>query len=215
MQGVHEKMFSGPSPLTLLVDGQAPEECGRDDRIPREFLRHTLRPRANVHADSRKGVEPNHPVTFPLAQYKSRGHALSRVLPRLYLKVVIQRPAAAGKPFLVMLLAERLNAVGGIPLFPKQLDPRPLLVACRSLTKRLAGRGGLHKSLYKDSPVTFAQRQHIMRAQGSLRSFLHARNQKIRQRSALHCRSSQKQILLRLTDTRFKSLHAGSLFFCF
>ena len=98
MQGVHQKILSGPPPLKLPVDGQAPEKCCRDDRIPREFLRHILRPSANIHADGREGVETQNCIIVPLAQHKSRGHVFPRILSRLYLKVFIEWLAAAGKP---------------------------------------------------------------------------------------------------------------------
>src|SRR3990172_5968326 len=84
-------------PPKPLVDGQPPHERRRDDRIPREFLCHVLRPRANIDADGRKRVVTKNRVVFTLAENKRGSHALARVLPRLGPQVLIEGGAAAGK----------------------------------------------------------------------------------------------------------------------
>ena len=96
-QGIHQKILSRALPLQPPVDSQASKKRCRDDWVLGEFLRHVLRPRANIDADGRKRVVTENRGALAFTQHKRSGNALARVLPRLRPQVLIERLAAAGK----------------------------------------------------------------------------------------------------------------------
>ncbi|OGW60513.1 MAG: hypothetical protein A2V83_03470 [Nitrospirae bacterium RBG_16_64_22] len=97
VKGIHQKILSCALPLQPHVDSQASKNRCRNDWVLGKFLRHVLRPRANIDADGRKRVVTENRGAIAFAQHKWSGNALARVLPRLCSKVSIERLAAAGK----------------------------------------------------------------------------------------------------------------------
>jgi hypothetical protein len=106
--GVHDKGFADPSPLKNRRDGEAPNQTGWNQRVPRQFLDLLAWQVAKRNTRSGEGVVAGNFAPLSNSDETIADTPLD-VLRRKFPEVAVKRLNAARKRSAVMLRAERFN----------------------------------------------------------------------------------------------------------
>jgi hypothetical protein len=173
VQGIHKKELADALPLETPINGKTAEQCSRNQRIARKFLRHISRQLSDIDAVARQCViAKDRGVAALRSQNEWCGTAATEILSRLFLQVPVERCIATRETRAVVVVAKGFNHPFRWMSPVWHLDASDIPVTPGGLPQPLARWIRFQQRIHEDPAITAAEREHLMLPDSAGRDFL-------------------------------------------